>query len=180
MRFRKYLWLEVKRLLGRRYLAIVLIFFLAAGYFVQYGISQYKHTLDERNNFQQFEKEKYQHFVYPSYYGNYGFRLLFIPSSFIAFFNGGPVPAFLTAYIDGSERMKIYQPLKGQNVFSRIIVLIGTNGLIIPSGSMLMIFLYMLILSPPSGAILTARCVLDRILTEKTGMTWILIYIRKV
>lgn len=140
MRFRKYLFLEVKRLLGRRYLTIVLIFFLAAGYFVQYGISQYKHTLDERNNFQQFEKEKYQHFVYPSYYGNYGFRLLFIPSSFIAFFNGGPVPAFLTAYIDGSERMKIYQPLKGQNVFSRITSGFMTfGGFILLFGSLLVL-----------------------------------------
>jgi len=140
MCFRKYLWLEVKRLLGRRYLAIVLIFFLAAGYFVQYGISQYKHTLDERDNFHQFEKEKYQHFVYPSYYGNYGFRLLFVPSTFIAFFNCGPVPAFLTAYIDGSERMKIYQPLKGQNVFSRITSGFMTfGGFILLFGSLLVL-----------------------------------------
>lgn len=120
MRFKRFLWLEIKRLLTWRHMAIILIFLTVAGYFVQIGISQHNYTLTEKDNFQKFEREKYQQFFYPSNYANYGLRLLFVPSSFMAFFNGGPVPDFLMAFLDGSERLKIYQSFKGKNAFSRI------------------------------------------------------------
>jgi ABC-type transport system involved in multi-copper enzyme maturation permease subunit len=120
MHLRKFIEFEAKKVTSRRYIAVVLVFLVASGYFIQFGISQYKHILEEKNNFLEFEREKYKQFFKPSIYGNYGLRLLFVPSPFMAFFDGGPVPVGMTAFMDGSERMKIYQPLKGQRGFTMI------------------------------------------------------------
>jgi hypothetical protein len=38
----------------------------------------------------------------------------------MGYFDSGPVPRGMTAFIDGSERMKIYQPLKGESGFVMI------------------------------------------------------------
>ena len=136
MQLRKFICFEAKTLLNKRYLTIFLAFLFASAYFIQFGIGQYKHILEEKNNFLEFEREKYKQFVYPSNYGNYGLRLLFMPSSFMVFFDSGPIPAGMTAFIDGSERMKIYQPLKGGSAFSMISSAFMTfSGLILLFGS---------------------------------------------
>jgi hypothetical protein len=92
---------------------------IASGYLFYHGLSQYKHILKENKNFLEFEREKYNQFLYPSYYGNYGLRLRYEPSPFMAFFDSGPV-GDMTAYIDGSERMRIYQSLIGQGAFNML------------------------------------------------------------
>ncbi len=121
MKLIKFVKLETKKVLGRRYLTIVLIFFVASGYFIQYGIGQYKHLMEESNNFIKFESDTYQQFVYPAMYGDYGFRILYEPSPLMVFFDGGvPVPPNMTSIIDGSERMNIYHSLKGQGGFAMI------------------------------------------------------------
>lgn len=119
MKFRKYIGFESRYLLSWRILAVLLVFFYMCGYFVNYGLSQYKHIMQERENFQGFEAAKLKQFVYINQFGLYGLRLLFAPSPLMAFFDGGPVPNLMTAFIDTSERMKIYQPLKSQNAFTR-------------------------------------------------------------
>ena len=121
MKLIKFVKFEAKKVIGRRYLTIVLVFLVASVYFIQYGIGQYKHILKERNNFLEFELLSYKQFVYPSTYGNYGLRLLFEPSPMMAFFDSGvPVPPNMTSIIDGSERMKVYHSLKGQGGFAMI------------------------------------------------------------
>jgi len=121
MRLKKFITLEVKGILGRRYITIALIFLVASGYFIQYGISQYKHIQEEKYNFLEFERLKYNQFLYPSMYGNYGLRLLFEPSPMMVFFDSGvPVPDGMTAHIDGSERIRVYQPLVAQSAFTMI------------------------------------------------------------
>lgn len=121
MRSKKFLKLEAKKVLSRRYLTIALVFLVASGYFIQYGIGQYKHVLKERDNFIKFEFDTYQQFINPSVYGDYGFRLLYEPSPLMAFFDSGvPVSPSMTAIIDGSERMKIFHSLKGQGGFTMI------------------------------------------------------------
>jgi ABC-type transport system involved in multi-copper enzyme maturation permease subunit len=121
VRLKEFIKLETKKVLGKRCLTIALVFLVASGYFILYGIGQYKHTLEERNNFQEFELLSYKQFVYPSMYGNYGLRLLFEPSSMMAFFDSGvPVPPNMISIIDGSERMKVCHSLKGQGGFALI------------------------------------------------------------
>jgi hypothetical protein len=132
---------EFKRVTGRGYIIVILVFLLASGYFIYHGLSQYKHIQEEKSNFLEFEQNKYKTYIYPSKYGNYGIRLLFVPSSFMAFFDSGPVPLFMTTFIDGSERMKIYQPLKGQSAFSRINTAFMTfAGFIMLFGSALVLY----------------------------------------
>jgi hypothetical protein len=144
MRLKKFIKLEVKKVLGKRYLTIALIFLAASGYFIQHGIGQYKHILEERDNFIKFESDTFQQFIDPSVYGGYGFRILYEPTPLMAFFDSGvPVPPNMTSIIDGSERMKIYHPLKGQGGFAMIasafmtfagFVLLFGSGLVLLSG----------------------------------------------
>ncbi len=133
MRLKKFIEFEVKKVSGLGYIAVVLIFLVASGYFLQFGIGQYKHIVEEKSNFLKFEKEKFAQFIYPAYYGNYGLRLLYEPSPFMSFFDSGPVPGSMTTFIDGSERMRIYQPLIGQSAFTLI-----TNAFMTFSGFVLL------------------------------------------
>jgi hypothetical protein len=142
MWLRKFIKLEIKKVLGRRYIIIALIFLLASFYLIQNGISQYKHILEEKNNFQEFEATKTKYFVYMAQHGLYGVRMFFLPSPLMAIFNCGPVPDYMIAFYDSSERMKIYQPLIGQSAFSRITSVFMTfAGFILLFGSS-MILLY--------------------------------------
>ena len=121
MRLRKFIKFEAKKILGRRYFTIALVFLAASVYFIQYGISQFKHIQEERINFQEFELLTIKSFVYPAMHGAYGLELFFEPSPMMAFFDSGaPVPPNMTALIDGSERMKVYHSLKGQGGFAMI------------------------------------------------------------
>lgn len=119
MGLKKFIVFEFKKVSGRAYMVVFLVFLVASGYLFYHGLSQYKHILEENNNFLEFEKEKYKQFLYPSYYGSYGLRLRYEPSPFMAFFDSGPV-GDMTAYIDGSERMRIYQSLIGQGAFNML------------------------------------------------------------
>lgn len=140
MRLKRFIKFEIKNVLGRGYIAIVLVFCAASGYFLQFGISQYKHNLEEKNNFVEFERGKYKYYIYPSKHGNYGIRILYEPSYLMALFDSGPVPLCMTTFIDGSERMKIYQPLKGQSAFSSITSAFMTYaGFILLFGSVLVL-----------------------------------------
>jgi hypothetical protein len=76
--------------------------------------------MEEKSNFQYCEETKIKQVVYISQVGFYGARLLFIPSPLMAFFDGGPVPNYMTVFFDSSERVLFYQPLRGQNAFARL------------------------------------------------------------
>jgi hypothetical protein len=119
MKLKKFIGFEFKKVTGTAYIIVFLVFQIGSGYLFYHGLSQHKHILKENNNFLEFEREKYKQFLYPSYYGSYGFRLRYEPSSFMAFFDSGPVRD-MTAYIDGSERMRIYQSLIGQGAFTML------------------------------------------------------------
>lgn len=112
-------------------------FWAASCFFIQYGIQQYKSILKEKNNFQACEEGKLKKFVFVTQYSDYGLRLCFMPSPMMAFFDSGPIPDHLNAFIDTSERMKIYQPLKGQNPFVRF-----AGGFLNLTGFLLFLALY--------------------------------------
>jgi hypothetical protein len=141
MRWKNFIEFEIKRVTGWGYIIVIVVFLVASGYFIYHGLSQFEHIQEEKNNFLEFEQDKYKYYIYPSKHGNYGIRLLFVPSPFMAFFDSGPVPLFMTTFIDGSERMKIYQPLKGQSAFSRITSVFMTfAGFILLFGSALVLY----------------------------------------
>jgi ABC-type transport system involved in multi-copper enzyme maturation permease subunit len=111
--------LETTRFSNKKYITFILLFLLVSGYAIQFGVTQYKHMLEEKTYFQEFETGKVKQFIYVNQYSDYGVRILFIPSQMSAFFNAGAAPQHMTAFIDTSERIKIYNPLKGQNAFAR-------------------------------------------------------------
>ncbi|MGD2090031.1 MAG: hypothetical protein PVH61_27895 [Candidatus Aminicenantes bacterium] len=120
MGLKKFIEFEFKKATGTPYIVVFLVFLIASGYLFYHGLTQYKHMLEEESNFVEFEQGKYKYYIYPSKHGNYGIRLFYRPSPFMAVFDSGPVPLFMTTFIDGSERMEIYQTLKGQSAFSII------------------------------------------------------------
>lgn len=119
--FLKFIMLESKRIQCKRPAVILGIFVCIVCLFLQSGINQYKHTIEETRNFHDFEAAKVKQLVYWVQYGDYGVRLLFVPSHLMAFYDAGPVPNLLTGYIDTSERMAVYKPMMGINALSGFI-----------------------------------------------------------
>jgi len=71
-----------------------------------------------KEKFQYFEKKKVSKHINYRVYGVYGFRMLFMPTSFsILSRSSAPVPE-MNAFIDSSERLNIYLPLVGKNIFN--------------------------------------------------------------
>ncbi|MCP4151058.1 MAG: hypothetical protein GY757_25160 [bacterium] len=100
-----------------RYMVLVLILFFCTGYLLMTGIHQFQFIETEVQNFREFEAAKYNQFVYPSNYGDYGLRLHFSHIPLMAFSNIPPIPDYLTTFIDASERMRINRPFKGKSTF---------------------------------------------------------------
>ena len=119
MSLKKFIKFEFKKITGSAYMVVFLFFLIASCYLFYHGISQYKYILEENNNFQTFEREKYKMYAYPNHLGCYGIRLRYEPSPLMAFFDSGPV-GDMTAHIDCSERMTIYRPLIGQSAFTML------------------------------------------------------------
>jgi hypothetical protein len=142
MVFAKFLRLETGRFLDKHKLIILLIFYLLAVYFIQSGIDQYKRSLEEIKLFQEFEKTRIDNFQFYDQYGTYGFRLLYIPGPLSALFSGaGIITNNLNAFIDSGERMKIYEPFKGENAFiGYTSIFLNLTGLLFLLGSLLTLF----------------------------------------
>jgi hypothetical protein len=140
MKLKKFIEFELKKVFGAAYMVVFFVYLIASGYLFYHGISQYKHIGEEESNFVEFEQGKYKYYIYPSKHGNYGIRLFYNPSPFMAVFDSGPVPLFMNTFIDGSERMLIYQPIKGKSAFSMIKSMFTTfSGFILLFGSGLFI-----------------------------------------
>jgi hypothetical protein len=115
--FISYFKLEFKRFLGIRNSIIVgLILVLSLG-FIQIAIDDYRSLSVQKTEFQELEANKISQFMNYRIYGAYGTRMLFVPAPFSVFFSNTCVVPDMTAYIDNSERLNIYSPLIGKNVF---------------------------------------------------------------
>lgn len=115
---KSFIILDSTKILNKKNLIAVIITVFVLIFFLQFGIIDYKFSLDSIKDFQKFEQEKIKEFLYPSNYGNYGLRLIFCQSPYMAFYDAGPVPGEMTSHIDGSERTRVYNPLEGRNAFS--------------------------------------------------------------
>lgn len=114
------LMFEAKRFFCKRNSILVLIIILLSLVFLQYGIFEYKDILKRKEKFQEIEKIRVSKFINYRQYGAYGFRMLFVPSPISIFFiNSGVIPD-VTSYVDAGERLKLYLPLKGKNIFKMI------------------------------------------------------------
>ncbi len=115
----KAFWLfEYKRFIDNKYLlSSLLVLSIVALAFVQIGVLQYKSHLKQKEIFQQFERTKVKGFINYTQYGTYGYRTLFVPDAISIFFFNTAVIQDMTAYVDSGERLKIYQPMIGKNIF---------------------------------------------------------------
>jgi len=108
---------EAKRFFCKRNSIIITMLLFTSLLFIQLGINDYNNLLDRKEKFQEIEKNKVSMYLNYSQYGTYGFRMLFVPAPISVFFIHSCVIPNLTAYADSGERLKIYLPLKGRNIF---------------------------------------------------------------
>jgi ABC-type branched-subunit amino acid transport system ATPase component len=115
--FRSFFILEFKRSLGWRNVAAMLVFFVLSMYVIQSGVYQYNGMKKDKKEFQEVERLKVDQLQSYQQYGGYGFRLLFMPSPLIIFFNNSNLFRELTCRIDSGEKLNIYNTFKGRKVF---------------------------------------------------------------
>jgi ABC-type transport system involved in multi-copper enzyme maturation permease subunit len=113
----KFILFEIKRVCRIRIIIVVLLLLCLSILFLQNGIVQYKNTINKKNNFQEIEKIKTSRYINYRVYGVYGIRMLFVPAPISIFFVNSCVIPDMASFVDSGERLKIYNPLKGRNIF---------------------------------------------------------------
>lgn len=108
---------ELKLSISKIYLITVLIILTFALGFYQYGISEYKKTLEQKVIFQEVENNKIGEYSSYRQYASFGFRVLLQSAPISVFFTGSTALQEMSAYIDSGERLNIYKPMKGKAVF---------------------------------------------------------------
>lgn len=108
---------ETKKLLIKRYIALLLIVFFFLAAFIFDGKNSLNSIQKNKNVFQEIEKLKIKQYLTYTQYGGYGFRLLFIPSPLSALFNSQNITNGLMANIDAMEKLTLYNDSKGENLF---------------------------------------------------------------
>lgn len=135
-RFKAFFLYEYKQFFSRKNSIIFLLFLSLCLYFVVDGVTQYQDIIKNKERFQEFEKVKVSHYINYTQYGIYGFRLLFMPSPLSVFFTNSGLIDELTANVDSSDVLRIYNSFQGKSLyadkaggfkdFSGIILLFGT------------------------------------------------------
>jgi hypothetical protein len=116
--FRAIFYLEARRMLCRRNVIIFVVMALMLMLFLWDGIGNYRSILEDKEVFQQTERQKVGKYVLITQYGAYGIRLMFIPSPMSILFNNSSVFSELMANVDTGERLNIYNSFKGKNLFT--------------------------------------------------------------
>lgn len=109
---------ESRRFFGRRNTIIVVLLFFFGLLFIKIGIDDYKGTLARKAKFQQVEKAKVDKYVSYRQYGTYGYRTMFVPAPISVFFADSGIVPDMNSFVDSGERLNIYLPLKGKNIFT--------------------------------------------------------------
>lgn len=141
--FRAFLNFEFRRFFKRwlTLTAALLILVLSLAV-IQVGVGDYKDQLDRMAQFRETEAFKVTQYTNYTQYGGYGYRTLFLPSPVsILFMDSGVIPD-MVSFVDSGERLRIYQPLKGANIFkTRKYGFADFSGILLFLGSMLAAFL---------------------------------------
>ncbi|UCH94953.1 MAG: hypothetical protein JSV88_32520 [Candidatus Aminicenantes bacterium] len=103
--------------LGWKRISFILLFFAGCLFFLQTGLNNYVSTLEHTRVFRATEKEKVLQYVTYTQYGTYGIRIHLLPAPLGVFFMDSCVMPDTEAYVDSGERLKIYNSLKGKNLF---------------------------------------------------------------
>jgi ABC-type transport system involved in multi-copper enzyme maturation permease subunit len=115
--YKAFFMYEAKRFLCKRNSIIIAMLLLTSLLFIQLGINDYNNLLDRKEKFQEIEKQKVSKYINYRLYGVYGIKILYVPDTISIFFYNSCVIPEMTAYADSGERLKIYLPLKGKNIF---------------------------------------------------------------
>lgn len=116
--FNSFFVFEAKRFFCKRNSIIAVLLLLLAMIFVQVGSGRFKNTLVMKQKFQDIEKQKIEQYVTYTQYGGYGIRILFLPAPISILFTNSGVVKDMEAFVDSGERLKIYLPLLGKNLFA--------------------------------------------------------------
>ena len=136
--YKAFFMFEARRFFCKRNSIIIAVLLFTSLLFIQLGIDDYTNLLDRKEKFQEIEKNKVSMYINYTQYGTYGFRMLFVPARISVFFINSCVIPDLTAYADSGERLKIYLPLKGKNIFDlRKNGMADFSGIILFFGSLL-------------------------------------------
>ncbi len=140
--FKTFFVFEFKRFFGVRNLITILLLLFFSLVFIQTGINEYEGMLGRKDKFQEFERTKVRQIINYSQYGAYGIRMLFVPAPIsVLFFNSGVIPEEMTSYVDSGERLKIYNSLKGKNIFDvKKFGFTDFSGILLFFGSLLALF----------------------------------------
>lgn len=118
--FKDYFIYETERFFCKPISIIIILLLCCSLIFIQLGVQKYNNTITRKDKFQEIEKEKVGQYTTMTQYGTYGYRVLFLPAPISIFFiNSGVVPD-VTAYVDSGERLKIFYPVKGKNIFEMV------------------------------------------------------------
>ncbi len=109
---------EFKRFTCKSNIIIFLLFFMVCLYLVIEGVAEFQDKVQNKEKFKEIERLKIPQFINYTQYGTFGFRILFLPSPLTVLFYNSCAFSELTASVDTSERMKIYNPFKGKTLFS--------------------------------------------------------------
>ncbi len=139
--FKSFLLPEIKRFFCKRNAIIVGLLFGLSLIVVQVGIFQHARTLEQKKIFQDYEKQKVSQFVNHRQYGGYGYRTMFLPAPMAVFFIDSSIVPNMTSYVDAGERLKIYLPLIGKNIFDiKKTGFMDFSGVILFFGSLMALF----------------------------------------
>lgn len=113
-----FLIFEAKRFFCLRNSIIISMMLVLSLLFVLVGVARYKSALDKKQKFQGIEKQKVVKYITYTQYGTYGFRFLFIPDALSILFTNSGVIKDMEGFVDSGERLNIYMPLLGKNLFA--------------------------------------------------------------
>ncbi len=114
MTLKNFIQCEGWTLKNKRQCFFILIFIFVVIYLILSSISQYNSIIRKSEDFKKFERKKDKEFGSWIQYVSYGIRFFYVPPSFMAFYNGGPVPDNMTGYVDTSERIRTYNSFDSQ------------------------------------------------------------------
>ena len=139
--FRSFFIFELRRFFGKRNIILIFLLLFLSLALTQISISEYKNTLNRKEKFQEIERTKVSQYISYTQYGGYGVRMLFVPAPISLFFMNSCVIPDMTSYVDSGERLKIYNTLKGKNLFDqKKFGFSDFSGIILFFGSLLALF----------------------------------------
>lgn len=131
------LLLELKRFFRKRNILVFAVLWSLLLLLVQVGVTNYQSSLNSKLTIMEIEKTKVKNYIHYTQYAAYGVRVMLIPTPMSVLFDNSRVFDQLSATIDSSERLNIYNGLKGKNLFPEPGGFMDFSGLLLLFGSLM-------------------------------------------